>query len=156
MPLLSKRLAMPGCWSSRERALSSPWRKSCSHASVILPMAPSSALSPATPLGPVPNPLGQGAHPQDSGELSFATPDSASSEGGWSGWMVFFYDGRCPCGTVWLEWCVGGWCWHRRTMCQRGSAAMWSEWSVCKQWCLHQIDRCQDDGAPQLYKRKAL
>ena len=39
-------------------------------------------------------------------------------------------------------------------MYQRGSAAMWMEWSGCTEWCLHHIDRCQDDGAPQLYKRK--
>ena len=38
---------------------------------------------------------------RDSRELSSATPDTASSEGEWSVWRVLFYDGRCPCGTVW-------------------------------------------------------
>ena len=31
---------------------------------------------------------------------------------------------------------------------------MWIQWSGCKQWWIHHIDRCQDDGAPQLYNRR--
>ena len=52
-------------------------------------------------------------------------------------------------------WCACVWYWRRRQMYQRGSAPMWMEWSGCSQWCLHHIDRCQDDGAPQLYKRSS-
>ena len=33
-------------------------------------------------------------------------------------------------------------------------APMWMEWSACSQRCLHHIVRYQDDGAPQLYKRR--
>jgi hypothetical protein len=35
-------------------------------------------------------------------EWPSATPDTASSEEEWRVWVLFlFYDGRCPCGTVW-------------------------------------------------------
>ena len=55
--------------------------------------------------------------------------------------------GVFACGT-------GGVRGRRRTMYQRGSAPMRTHWSACTKWCLHHIDRCQDDGAPQLYKRR--
>ena len=51
-PLLSKPLAMSGRMASCARAVSSPCRKSRSHASATPPMAPRGAWSAAWPVGP--------------------------------------------------------------------------------------------------------